>query len=89
MERWQMEGFLIGFALAVIGFFLAFDIHGMASSFYENNTGFTPWGRKLKESGGVRPNPVRIVGWVFFIVGTAVVAFAAVAVAVHFIRHSL
>jgi hypothetical protein len=84
-----MEGFLIALALAVIGFFLAFDVHGMASSFYENNTGFTRLGRKLKESGGVRPNPVRIVGWVFLIVGAAVVAFGAVGVVVHFIRHSL
>jgi hypothetical protein len=53
--------------MTVIGGVLAFDVRGIATSLHEQNSGFTPWGKRLKAAGA--PNPGKVVGWVFFTIG--------------------
>ena len=52
----------------VIGGIMAFDIRGIATRQHKNNSEFTPWGKALHTSQW--PNPYRIVGWIFFLVGS-------------------
>jgi hypothetical protein len=52
--------------LVLLGSVLAFNPRGISSKLYQNSSGFTPWGKSLK---GTFPNPVRIAGAFFLIVG--------------------
>jgi hypothetical protein len=60
----------------VLGGVLAANIRGISSKMLRDSSGFTPWGRKRQ--GPLWPNPVRIVGGGFVIVG--IVALITVAV---------
>lgn len=64
-----MPAFIILLFMAIIGGVCAFDIGGIASEAHERSSGATSWGRSLKERG-LYPNFFRVVGWVFFIVGS-------------------
>lgn len=65
---------------------LAFDVRGLATKVQRNNSEFTPWGRKLRTSQ--RPNPAKIVGWCFFIVGAAMLVENLVAGIIYLVRRT-
>src|SRR5215469_2043453 len=54
--------------MTTLGGLLAFDVRGFATRQQKNNSEFTPWGKALRTSRW--PNPVRIVGWIFFLFGS-------------------
>jgi hypothetical protein len=62
---------LISLGMTAVGAFFAFDLGGISSKSHANNSNFTPWGRRLRESGWVFPNPYKVVGWIFFVPGVA------------------
>jgi len=68
-----------------IGVILAFDVRGIATTLYKNNTEFTPWGRRLHTS--TWPNPARFVGWCFLIPGSILLTLTIIVGAVHLLRH--
>jgi len=58
---------VIGCIAILVGLGLGLDLKQISSTIRQNNAGFTPWGRRLRNLGA--PNPVRVVGWGFFLVG--------------------
>jgi hypothetical protein len=67
----------ISIMMTAVGAILAFDIGGIASANHRNNTGRTPWGRKLQTSKW--PDANRIVGWIFLVPGAALLVLAIAA----------
>jgi hypothetical protein len=60
----------------VLGAVLALNIKGISSAMLRNSSGFTPWGRRRQQP--IRPDPVRLVGGFFLIVGLiALISVAA------------
>ena len=60
---------LISLVMTTVGAVNLFDLGGIASRSHVNNSGFTRWGRSLRESGWNFPNPYKIIGFIFFIPG--------------------
>jgi hypothetical protein len=68
---------LISLVLTLVGGFFAFDVLGVASSWEKQNSGVTAWGRRLREEWSI-PNPFKMVGWIFFVFGAALLAILLV-----------
>ncbi|HEU5421297.1 MAG TPA: hypothetical protein VFV41_26670 [Streptosporangiaceae bacterium] len=68
----------ISLALLAVGGVFAFDIGRFATKNSENNTGFTPWARRLAAAGLKFPNSGKLVGWIFLIAGAILLLLTAV-----------
>jgi hypothetical protein len=61
-------GFLIGLLFTAFGAVMALDVRGLGAKIWEENTGFSPWGRKLRTSGWDYVGRM-ILGWGFLAFG--------------------
>lgn len=73
------EELIIGCIMILLGGTLALDFRKVATVLLQNGTDYTPWGRRRGPWRG--PNPVRIVGWGFLVVGLIVLIFGLVRIA--------
>jgi hypothetical protein len=76
----------LGLAMSVGGGVLAFDLRGLATKIQQNGSEFTPWGRKY-HSSQFKPNPARVVGWGFFVIGVLLLGEDLIAGVVHLAHH--
>jgi hypothetical protein len=60
--------FGISTLLIIVGSLGAFDLGGWASAAYDENRGWTPWGRRLAPPAWLPP-PYKLVGWAFLVAG--------------------
>ena len=66
---------IIGVIAILLGGALTADLRNISATLRKNNSGFTPWGRRIAGRG---PNPVRIVGFAFLVVGLITFALGLV-----------
>jgi hypothetical protein len=70
--------FVIGSIAVLLGGLLALDVKKISTTLTANSTGFTPWGKR--RGGPPRPDPLRIVGWMFLLAGVIVLIVGLVRV---------
>jgi hypothetical protein len=79
-----MGYYFIMAVLVALGAVLAFDIGGISTRIRQDNQLSFPGSGWMK---GRLPNPARIVGWIFFIVGMLMVVLAIVVDIIHIVKY--